>query len=230
MRQMLAIATLVNSIKYIEQRRFLPYIISIFIASQIHTSAVILYPLYLLTFYSGRRDMINILIVILYVILLLSSEHMRDLIEGVASIAGEEEAVDYYLENAVFQQGGSGLGNIIKVFTLLYLAVTLYTRDNKGRVLFLLLIAGTFIIPFSSVIPMMGRLGYYFGVCGMACYPIMLKDDVVEGGNGLSAKRVCSAGVLLTVLVLTIFEYMTFFVNPIWVDKFSTYHTIFEAL
>ena len=68
--------------------------------------------------------MINILIVILYVILLLSSEHMRDLIEGVASIAGEEEAVDYYLENAVFQQGGSGLGNIIKVFTLLYLAVT----------------------------------------------------------------------------------------------------------
>ena len=122
------------------------------------------------------------------------------------------------------------LANIIKVFTLLYLAVTLYARDNKDRILFLLLIVGIFVIPFSSVIPMIGRFGYYFGVCGMVCYPIVLKDDMVMGVNGLSAKRVCSAGVLLSVVVLTIFEYMTFFVNPIWVDKFSTYHTIFEEL
>ena len=230
MRQMLAIVIFVNSIKYIEQRRFLLYIISIFIASQIHSSAVILYPLYLLTYYSGRRYMINILIVVSYVILLLSSESMRDLIEKIASIAGEEDTVDYYLENAVFQHDGSGMANILKVLTLLYLAVTLYIRENKSRILFLLLIVGIFVIPFSSVIPMMGRLGYYFVVCGMVCYPIMLKDDMVAGVNGLSAKRVCSAGVLLSVVMLTIFEYMTFFVNPIWVDKFSTYHTIFETL
>lgn len=230
MRQMLAIAIFVNSIKYIEQRKFLLYIISIFIASQFHTSALILYPLYFLRYYNARGVIVNSLIVIAYIILLLSSEYMREVIESVASIAGEEETVDYYLENAVFQQGGSGIGNILKVLILVYLVGTVHLRNDNNRIPFLLLIVGTFVVPFSLVIPMMGRLGYYFGVCGMVCYPILLKNDIVKEMGGLTVKRLCSAVVLTVVVMLTIFEYMSFFVSPIWIEKFSTYHTIFEAL
>lgn len=230
MRQMLAIAIFANSIKYIERRKFFPYIISIFIASQFHTSAVILYPLYFLAFYSGQQRVFNGLMVVAYIILLSSSEYMRGVIESVATIAGEEETVDYYLENAVFQQGGSGLGNIFKVIILSYIALTLHIRSSNARIPFFLLIVGTFIVPFSTVVPMMGRLGYYFGVGGMVCYPIILKDDLIGGERGLGTKRVSSAIVLALMILLTIFEYTSFFVSPVWIEKFSTYHTIFEAL
>lgn len=230
MRQMLAIAIFVNSIKYIEQRRLLPYVISIFIASQFHTSASILYPLYLVAFYNGRSITVNIMIVVVYILLLLSTEYMKEIIDHVATIAGEEEAVDYYLENAIFQKDGSGLGNLLKILTISYMALTLHTRNRNILTPFMLLIAGSFVHPFSSIIPMIGRFGYYFGACSMACYPSLLKDDIVHGTEGLSAKRITSSIVLLMVIVVTIFEYISFFANPIWIEKFSSYHTIFEAL
>ena len=232
MRQMLAIAIFVNSIKYLRGRRLIPYLISIFLATQFHSSAVILYPLYLLSFYQDKSASIktNSLIIIAFFILSLSSKHMMNIIEYVASFAGEEESMDYYLENAVFQEGGSGFGYIVQIAIFCYLVLTLHMRDPKNRVLFLILMLSTFIIPFASVIPMMGRFSFFFGACGVACYPIILKDDVVNNPNGLNFRKVSSIFVLSMVVVLTIYEYITFFMSPVWIEKFSAYHTIFEVL
>lgn len=236
MRNMLAITLVIWSVTYIQKRKIIPFVILIFLASQFHSSAVILYPLFLLGFIKNinTNKWVYGLIIVAYVVLAALSAQLAPMINEVALLAGEEEALEYYIEGAVLHEGGSGIGMLLQMFLFVYLVLSMHKQGNTQRLLFLLLTIGTFVRPFASVVPMINRYSYYFDIFAVVCYPIIWggsKEQNILGrkpSSLFSTSRLWDLCAIGVVVLLTVYGYIQFFNNPVWVEKYSEYHTIFS--
>ncbi len=238
MRNTLAIALFIWSIRYIKRRKLFPYLITIFLATQVHSSAIVLYPVYLLGYVKqiklNKWGYSIIIILYLWLSFGVSQSELSNTIQNVAALAGEEQALEYYTAGAVFQEGGSGLGAILLLYIFCYLIFTLYKRSDNVRLLFLILVIGTFVKPFALIVPMIGRFAYYFNIFGIVCFPIILggeKEKYLQGERLPSLytpQEYGRLGAIMCIVLITIYSYCQFFQNPVWIEKFSTYHTIFE--
>lgn len=236
MRNMLAITLVIWSVTYIQKQKIIPFVILIFLASQFHSSAVILYPLFLLGYV--KRIKINYffsgLLIVAYIVLSNATDRLAPIINNLAVLAGEEKALETYTANAVFQDYDTGLGSLLQMFLFVYLIFSISKYNERNRVLFLLLLIGTFVMPFASAIPIIGRYSYYFDIFTVVCYPIVWggeKDDNILGYKPreiMTSKRSWDLGAISVLVLLTIHGYVQFFNNPIWVEKFSEYQTIFS--
>ena len=235
MRNMLAITLVIVSMKYIKSRKIVPFVALIFVASQIHSSAIILYPLFLLGYIQNVRvhKWVYGIIIVAYMALSAASAHLTPIINDIATLAGEEETVEVYTMRAQFSETNTGVGVILQMILFMYLVLTLYRYNGAVRILFLMLILGTFVVPFASVIPMIGRYMYYFNIFSIVCYPIVwggVKDRTSLDNKPIASKnRLWDMGAISVTVLLTLYSYLQFFQNPIWVDKFSTYYTIFSV-
>ena len=81
---------------------------------------------------------------------------------------------------------------------------------------------GSFVItPFASIIPLAGRLGMYFGVYQIIAMPLIYKN----------LKRKDIQWALLSLFVLMwAYDYLIFFKSPVWIEKFTTFKTIFPQI
>ena len=242
MRQMLAIAIFVWSFKYIRERRLLPFILLITIATQFHSSAIVLYPFYLLGYldkieFSWR---VSVGILVAYIMLSTLSANMQfgGVVEGIVEVVGEEEALEYYTDTQDVSKmhvgNNTGMGTIIMYLIFGYLVITIGQYPKYSRIMFLLLILGTFVRPLANTLHALGRFVYYFSIFQVVCYPILLFCAVEDRRNAkidtFTLSQAIRMIVLLCIIVTTIRGYIGFFNSPIWVEKFSKYHTIFEVI
>ena len=91
----------------------------------------------------------------------------------------------------------------------------------EERQLVALAIVANLITPFTSIIPLAGRLGMYFGVYSIVSYPLIY-------GN---VERKDLRYVLVSIMIfMLLYDYVLFFNNPVWVEKYSEFHTIFPLI
>lgn len=235
MRQMLSIVIFVWAIRYIQQRRIIPYILCIFIASQFHSSAVILYPVYLLTYITNNRLNKNQFIYILffYTILHIVSDRLGGTLGHVASFIGEEDAYELYIENAVFAESNTGLGFILQFIIFICIIYNINQISQRGKILFYILILGSFVKPFAETLPIIMRITYYFGIMSLVCYPILWGGEKCATSVGLPLSAVIKQDItksvaILLMIVMTLYGFYGHFQSPIWEAKYTTYKTIFN--
>ena len=173
MRQFLALSIiLLFAYKYVKEKKFLKFILTIVVASLFHSSAIIaffIYPIYHLK-YNRRRVLY---IIIGSIVLLLSLNYLYPL---VSSLINREP---YYL-NMV---GETKLGNIIS--TLVYLVMYIFSlfivkqskRQENGFFLYSLIFAAA--IYFVSInMAVLSRASQYYSIFAIISLPNIVEENI----------------------------------------------------
>ena len=110
--------------------------------------------------------------------------------------------------------------------------MTINSRSKNDRLLYFILLLGTFVSPFAATMGQIGRLRYYFMFFAIFCYPIVWGGSTAETKLGWSYSNIFKKNeylkliTIVFVFVLTIYSYLFFFVDPTWIKKYSIYKTI----
>ena len=96
------------------------------------------------------------------------------------------------------------------------------SEDGQGRKSLVTLSVVPFLInPFSSVIPLISRVAYYFIAYQILAYPIIYKYV-----NCYFLRYVF----LFIYVLLMLYTYFGFFGSPIWIGKYTIFKTIFSQI
>lgn len=216
MRQNLAILIFLYSIKYIEKKQLLRFILCIVLAAQFHLSAYIL----LLVYPLGRiqfkiNNYVGIVIFASYLALFKIAPSIFPVFLVFAA-----DNFDKYSVYEGGQDASSGLGIILNSIFLLSIIYFYKFQDKLLSVPFKLGILSFMLIPIGLTLMMIGRLGLYIQPFLMLVYPMILST---------SKLKIYSYGFVFFLMLLTIYDYFIFFQSPIFTKAFGTYQTIFSA-
>ncbi|MEG0012249.1 MAG: EpsG family protein [Muribaculaceae bacterium] len=220
MRQGLSVALFVLSTNYIFNKKWLIAAFLIFIAYTFHKSAMILFPF----IFIGYLKNINInktwqiALIILYIVLVTLAPQFQDSFVAIALILGNDDYIKYYNSGTVAYS--FGLGGILNYIILAIILFSINKQDILIKSLFLIFIIGQFTLPLAIIAPGAGRLNFYFSIFSIAVYPLIyyhFKNSFLK------------YPILGIILLLIFYSYFEFFQSEIWIDKFSTYQTIFSA-
>lgn len=216
MRQSLAIAIFIFSLDYLYNKDLIRYFLCIGTAWFFHTSAAILFPIFLIGFFNWNINKAGIAVFIsIFLSLFIFSQSIMPYMNQLISMYFDQYEI---YENAGFVSSGVGVLMISSFFILLLHFERFQTK--QVALVFKVAVIGFIFIPLSLLIQILGRMGMYFEIVTIIVYPVVYA----------SFKRVELRKVFVSSLVfLTIFSFVQFFQNPTYRDAFSTYKTIFSA-
>ncbi|HLQ96194.1 MAG TPA: EpsG family protein [Pseudogracilibacillus sp.] len=204
-RQQLAIAIIVFSLKYIFEKKLIKFIIYVFLASTFHITAIIVIPFYFLFHYSGqeidRKDKYKIVLRVLFlisiVIFIASYGYFLDL---TAKLSGVERFSEYSNE--------SGTGNnreiILNFFILLimlFMRRSLIIFDGRNKLYIYFLIVG-FLLSLSSIWnPIVSRMASYFDIALIFLIPSLVASLETSLSKYIGSLLVCMYSIFYFILV-----------------------------
>lgn len=228
LRNQLAITIFLCSLKFIFERRVILYLLMIFLASTIHSSAIILYPLILLGYRKEYKFNTVVVFIILIGFILLSywGTHLTPIVEQIATVSNLQDKYETY--SSTTRDGITyGLGSLLQLILFAYMLFRIKYTTHNIHIICMLFIIGKYIEPFSATIPMVARLLYYFSCYAMLLYPIVLSREIELSSNRWSVLRPI---MLVFLVLLTFYSYYSFFQDPVWVKAYSSYQTILFAV
>lgn len=221
MRQFLAMCIFIIAVDYIIKKRWIISILLILLASTFHTSALILLPFaffgYLNISLTKRKPYIWFGVYLL--LYFLAVELLGDYFNLLLSVE-QFERYEVYL-NAEKGGFGTGLGLIFNMIMYFVLLLHQKYQSYNMKIIFILFAVSVFFYLFADIAPLTVRLGYYFSILSIVCYPLMfyvVKNKLI--------KYIFLSGYIIVVLK----GFIDFF-DPlgIWYKAFYNYQTIFSA-
>lgn len=221
MRQGLAIAIFLAMWKYIKTRRWVIALCGLLFAASIHSSALILIPFAFWGFFKMRNRKIWALIyAVTFMVLWTADDILNGIFETVLIF---EEFQDYsnYLKDAESVEYGIGfLINLIPfVISIVYLLTDKKQSENNHQLVALATL-GFMILPFSQIIPLIGRIGMYFNVFSIGAFTISyscIKKTSIRGG------------LVFIFVFMRMYDYWRFFTVGVFKEAYSSFHTIVSA-
>lgn len=216
MRQSLAITIFVYSIQFVIKRNIAKYALCIAIASAFHISAIALLPVYFLAYLNWRIHLLSVV----YLFALYYSFFVVPMLiySGFNNLIGT--VFEKYLRFEGTTVINTGYGLIFISFLLLIILI--YERYQRQEISLLFKIAAIsfFIIPASFPIPMLGRMGMYVQPVLIVVYPYVI----------MSMKNMLlKYSIMVSIIAFTLYKFFLFFQSDVWVNKYSTYTTVFDA-
>jgi len=216
MRQSVAVMLFVFSLDYLYKKDAIRYFLCIGLASLFHFTALILLPVYLLTFINfNNHKVYSALVFSTFVSLFIFGKSLTPYMYQFVSFFSEKYEV---YEDAGVVNSGFGL-----IFFSALLILILYFEKLQNReiaLIFKMAVIGFLIMPLAMIIQMIARLGMYFAPATIIAYPIIL----------MNLKRPVSKTIYLIILILfTSYQFFQFFYSDTYKDYFGTYQTVFSA-
>lgn len=166
LRQSIAVAIIIYSLKYAEEKKLIKFIVGVIIAMLFHSTAIIALPIYFIFMVEGSKR-INIYRLIILGILVIFILNFFNIIEGAVNIglisAKFLSYVDVYSENA------TDFGYIDGVTRIIFLLICLFTYKEKikynerNKTYIFLLIIDFILMQLTSISGSAQRLAYYYG-------------------------------------------------------------------
>lgn len=216
MRQSVAIMIFVFSLDFLYKKDAIRYFLCIGLASLFHFTAIILAPVYLLTFFNQKISKIySIMLVSTFVLLFIFGESLSPHIKQIVSNLSEKYEV---YEDAGVANTGLGFLYYSAAFLLL-----IYFERLQGReiaLVFKIALISFMFMPVALIIQMISRIGMYFEPATIIAYPVIL----------MNFKKPVNKAIFLTILVFfTTYQFFQFFYSDTYKDYFGAYQTIFSA-
>jgi hypothetical protein len=216
MRQSLSISIFLVSLNYLFKKDLIRYLLCITVASFIHTSALILFPIFLIGLFNWKINRITGAILISVFIALF--------VFGESIIPNINQFISNYFERYEAYQGGSIVGTGIGVLYLsvLFCLTVCYERfqNKENEIAFKIAIISFMFIPLSLVLQLIGRVGMYFAPATIIVYPLIV----------LSFKKPIYKTIFVSILLfMTLYEFFQFFSSETFKGAYGTYHTIFSS-
>ena len=220
-RQALAIAIFIHSVKYLnEKRNRVLYILLIIIAGMFHTSAYFMLPFVVFTFKKIRESKIIgvVILTVFFGLMFFGNRYLSQLIEISSFLSGERYLVRFASEvsSKITLIGSIAWSSLL--FILLY-----YSRfQQKNRKIFFYIASlHSLVYVITPVVFLSGRIGYYFIALSTIVYPLIIQQE----------KRFFIRIGLIGVFITFILYRLTIFFKLDWViTGYSEYHTIFSEI
>jgi transmembrane protein EpsG len=218
MRQSVSVMIFVFAIRYIYEKDIIRYFISIIIAMMFHASAIVLFPVYFLGVFNVMINRtVAVLLFIIYPLMYLVLQYLQIHLGEVVSLYFRD--YEMYLD-AEMSSFGTGLGFIFNLFVL-SLIITKHGLQNKeNKLIYKLAILSYYVMPFSYINPMAGRIGMYFLPVLIVAFTSVLIN--VKGG-------VVRHSIAAVYSFIAIIAFYKFFESDIWAEGFGVYKTILSA-
>lgn len=222
MRQYLAMTIFLISIKYIISGKFVNYLILILTATFIHTSSIVLLPIYFLKnvnlSFFDKKSVIYIITFFFIIWYLYGASLCGDFINSILGIGIFQRYELYALDNT----GSISLGLSTIIYVLLfYLALSSIKYANREvSILILISLIGLFILPLGVNISLISRLSFYFTYALIFVTPIIISKIRSKEFQYL---------MILMMIVFYIKSFISFFNSPINLETYSKFQTIFSA-
>lgn len=227
MRQGLAVALFVSAILLLINRKLLSAIIVLFIAINMHKTAIIGIPflfLYFLPLKSTRT--LSVIVASLGLMLFFATSIASDLFNGLITSV---EILNQYenMGEGLVAEESLGLGFVLlhipHIVFLYCLWSGEYFRNEKEKILTIVAFFDILIIPFTYIgSAYMSRLGIYFLAFHVAVIPMLY--------SRLKKKEV-RIGLTFIAVFIMLYAYRGFFQTSYWRDTFGgPFHTVFSQL
>ena len=126
-----------------------------------------------------------------------------------------------YADAYMGQEKELGQGRAIFIKSLILFICLIYQKrfNSEGLLSSKLYYIGFYFIPLATIILMLTRLGQYFLIFGILLIPL-----------SISVIKSVYVKILLFTLVIfiTLYDYIGFFNDPTWIEKYSVYKTFFN--
>lgn len=222
MRQGLVVALFLYAWQFIRERRWIVSGLIVLFASFIHTSALILLPFIFWAFLPLKNG--KFVVVVLLIIMLVFTFYN----ETVIRILDNLLAFDYFQiyaerygdNNLVASKGVGYVLNLLPLFVAIFYIMNNSTTESD-RCLVMMFVCSYVLMPFSSVISTIGRVGIYFSAFGMVVIPLVYSK----------IRSLYLKVPLISIFVLmTLYDYWLFFHSDVYGSAYAKFHTIFEVL
>ena len=225
MRQSFVIFMFLGMWRYIEERKWWIPLLVFWLLSFIHSSALILMPFAFWGFLPvNKGKVVGISYALLLLLLWFSQNFLNNIFSYALTLDDDfsQYADKYGSGNNGLKIGMGFVANMIPfVLSILFLLDKKQNYSKSHKLIISLAAISYLITPFAQIIPLTGRLGMYFGIYQLGSIPLIYSNI---------RNKVIRAGLLSLCLFMIFYDYIIFFSNPVWVDKYTDFHTIFEVL
>lgn len=222
LRQTLALLFFLFSFRFIVKRNIIFYFITIYLASLLHSSALLLLPLYFLNWMKVNNKL-SFIYFAAYIILFFIGDQFSDIINQIILIINP--SYSYYLkdDNNVKVVIGSGIGllfSTLNFFFLLFYNDKLDESNKYIQIAYKCVIIFYILSPLTLSIGMIGRVNFYFSFFQIITVPFIY-----------SVIRIRNLKIIYLTLNLffSIYSLYNFFNSDIFKDKYNDYKTIFST-
>lgn len=221
MRQFLAMCIFILAVEFIIKKRWVIAILLVLLASLFHTSALVLLPFsffgYLNISLTRKKALIwlSIYLLLYFVAVKLLGNY---LINFIALEQFEKYEVYVGVEK---ERVDTGIGVIFNMILYAFLIFHQKYQTKNMKIIFMLFAVSVFFYMFADIAPLIGRLGYYFSIFSMICFPWLFK--VIKN-------NLLKYSLMMAFVIIMVKSFISFF-DPtgIWYNSFYTYQTIFSA-
>lgn len=216
MRQSIAIMLFVFSLDYLYKKNAIRYFLCIGLATLFHYTAIILVPVYLLTYFNHKiTKKYGVIVVSIFVSLFLFGECLSPYFK--IFISSFSEKYEFYQDPGVVN---SGLGFLYYSSLLILILYFEKLQNREIALVFKVAIISFMFMPLTLIIEMISRAGMYFAPATIIAYPNIINT---------MKKYISRASYITILLVFTIYQFFQFFYSDTYKDYFGTYQTILSA-
>ncbi len=222
MRQGLVIAIFLGMWKYMKNRRWFIALCGLAVASLIHTSAIILLPFSFWGFIKMRKGGFwAVLYIVLFVALWIGESFLNNIFETLLIFEDFEEYAELYGDEEETVSYGAGfiINMIPFLISLYYLLKDKSQTEDKHQMVALATI-GFMILPFGQIIPLISRVGMYFGAFSICAF---------TDSYSIIRNRYMRWIMIGIYVAITLYDYWNFFNNSVYADSYYHFKTIFTA-
>ena len=178
MRNIKAVMLFIISIKYLEERRILPYMLLNLVGYYFHSSAIVFFPLYFILHKQWSAKILWGIFIVGNVIYLLQIQYLSPILSFLANIIGGRLSltIDLYLQSDLYGSAyGISIGYLERVVTFL---LVMYYRQrlidkNPVNIVFINLFVLYFIVYFffTEIMVAVERVSFLFALSYWILYP-----------------------------------------------------------
>lgn len=229
MRQCLAISIFIVALDFAFNRKIIPYMALIITAAAIHTSAIILIPIYWYVNIKKFNKPAVILVVCLLAVMLINEDLFNNTVGWVLRLLEGRTSWSY---SNYFEEGGRNTlrATLLSSISLVYILLNLPHVQGKAFFFAKLWLLAVVLNMLGYRLSMLSRIEMYFNIFSIVAFPLIWHQGRSRRFFKSSLMNTINR-ILLPVLmvVVLLLRYYSFFTNPLW-ERFATYHTILELL
>lgn len=220
MRQSLACLIFIFSLKFVFERSFIPFVISILLASLFHYSILVLLPVYFLFDLTYSSKLFSFILIASYVFV----TFIGDILFPYGILFAETIFKPYY-DFYGLEEDRTAVNLLSSLIRVIPFIVAVFMRQKYGNRINLffinLFILSQLLVQISFFSPMINRFDMYFGISALIAIPLIFK---------FLWKYVTGRVYCVFYLIYMLRSFLNFFSHDIWRESYGTYHTIFKVL
>ena len=221
MRQGLVIAVFLAMWKYIKAKKWHIALVGLILAASVHSSALILLPFSFWGFIKMKNGKVWAIIYLVLFFFLWSADDFLNGVFEALIIFEEFQEYSYYLNDAESVEFGVGfLINMLPFVVSIYYLMIDKEQTEQNHQLVALATIGFMILPFGQIIPLISRVGMYFGAFSICAF---------TDSYSIIRNRYMRWIMIGIYVAITLYDYWNFFNNSVYADSYYHFKTIFTA-